>query len=219
MNGITWDACCQKAIQLLSKVGVNFCSRAKTVMGWHPTKLKKKDYGVPDRPDGTPGLRTMIASMPDFENEETRLQYVGRKLGIVVDRSPKYHPEVAGEGIEYSWGCAKGRYRYLPLQSKKGKAAFIAQVRTCLDPSDNLNLERIRKFARRQREYICAYHMLHVQEQERQQREMEGDGEGGDTPVTPKIIERYVKLFKSHRCIFDSEKGFLNAVVKESEAV
>ena len=51
-------------------------------------------------------LRTMIASMPDFENEETRLQYVGRKLGIVVDRSPKYHPEVAGEDIEYFWGCA-----------------------------------------------------------------------------------------------------------------
>ena len=47
----------------------------------------------------------------------------------------------------------------------------------------------------------------------------QGDGEGGDIPVTPKIIERYVKLFKSHRCIFDSEKGFLNAVVEEAEAV
>ena len=48
---------------------------------------------------------------------------------------------------------------------------------------------------------------------------VEGGGEGGDTPVTPKIIERYVKLFKTHRCIFDSEKGFLNAVVKEADIV
>mmetsp|Transcript_29437 Transcript_29437/g.53921 ORF Transcript_29437/g.53921 Transcript_29437/m.53921 type:complete len:237 (-) Transcript_29437:190-900(-) len=51
----------------------------------------------------------------DFINEETLLQYHGKMLGVLVDRSPKCHPEVAGEGIEYSWGCGKGKYRRLPL--------------------------------------------------------------------------------------------------------
>jgi len=29
----------------------------------------------------------------------------------MIDRMLKYHPELAGEGIEYSWGCAKNFYK------------------------------------------------------------------------------------------------------------
>jgi hypothetical protein len=32
-------------------------------------------------------------------------------LGVrKVERTPKWHPEIAGEGIEYDWGCGKGVY-------------------------------------------------------------------------------------------------------------
>jgi len=33
----------------------------------------------------------------------------------------KSHPELAGEGIEYSWGCTKGVYRWAKLSKKKAK--------------------------------------------------------------------------------------------------
>jgi hypothetical protein len=35
--------------------------------------------------------------------EEILLQ----SMGVLVDRTPKCHCELAGEGIEYSWSCAK----------------------------------------------------------------------------------------------------------------
>jgi hypothetical protein len=54
------------------------------------------------------------------------LQHVGHKLGVSVIITPKFHAEMAGEGIKYSWGVAKSLYRRMPLDSKKGKSSFKA---------------------------------------------------------------------------------------------
>ena len=56
-------------------------------------------------------LKSLMANCLDFEEEETLLQTMGRAMGVSVDRTPKCHCELAGEGIEYSWGCAKNSYR------------------------------------------------------------------------------------------------------------
>jgi hypothetical protein len=56
-----------------------------------------------------------MAECLDFANEESSLQYLGRQLGIRVDHSPKFHAEIAGEGIEYAWGYGKNLYRRKPL--------------------------------------------------------------------------------------------------------
>jgi hypothetical protein len=42
-----------------------------------------------------------MEQLSDFQDEETLLQYHGRMLGVKVDQTPKCHPEMAGEGIEY----------------------------------------------------------------------------------------------------------------------
>ena len=56
-------------------------------------------------------LRGLMLAQPDFIQEETLLQFHGRQLGVRVDRTPKCHPELAGEGVEYAWGFAKNLYR------------------------------------------------------------------------------------------------------------
>jgi hypothetical protein len=58
--------------------------------------------------DPETSVKMMMQRQMDFIEEETLLQYHGRQLGVVIDRTPKCHPEMAGEGIEYNWGCAKG---------------------------------------------------------------------------------------------------------------
>ena len=70
-------------------------------------------------------LNYMIQQCEDFVNEKSMLQHIGEKLGLVVDRSPKCTPEIAGEGVEYSWGCGKLYYRKQPMERKKGKKTFI----------------------------------------------------------------------------------------------
>ena len=39
------------------------------------------------------------------------------KIELIV--SPKYHPEIAGEGVEYVWGFIKKYYRSLSMKDKK----------------------------------------------------------------------------------------------------
>ncbi len=79
--------------------------------------------------------------------------YLGERLGVEVDRSTKSHPELAGEGIEYSWGRAKSVYQRSTLAQKKGKANFRLLVAGCLSTKDEpkkggLTTEMVRKFSR-----------------------------------------------------------------------
>ena len=60
-----------------------------------------------------------------FSEENTKLYYIGQKLGATVDRTPKCHPELVEEGIEYSWGSARSLFCMLKLKYKRGKANFF----------------------------------------------------------------------------------------------
>ena len=47
-------------------------------------------------------LKKMISLCLDYQSKETILNHHERFLNVVVDRTPKYHPEIAGEGVDYS---------------------------------------------------------------------------------------------------------------------
>ena len=55
----------------------------------------------------------------DFVNEEGSLQHVAKLLGVTVMLTPKCHPEMAGEGVEYAWAGAKNAYCNLALKDKQ----------------------------------------------------------------------------------------------------
>ena len=74
--------------------------------GFINPELKVKNYCEKSlKINGTinEGIRykEMKSNLPDFLNEKSRLEFYGDKLGVMVDSSPKYHPELAGEGIEF----------------------------------------------------------------------------------------------------------------------
>jgi hypothetical protein len=62
--------------------------------------------------------------------------YLGEWLGIEFDHLTKCHPEMAGEGIEYSWGRAKLVYQRAKLADKKGTENFQGLVLRCLSPEE-----------------------------------------------------------------------------------
>jgi hypothetical protein len=51
---------------------------------------------------------------------------------VKVDRTPKCHCKLSGEGIKYSWGCAKNFYQQQPISEKRKKENFWNTVRTCI---------------------------------------------------------------------------------------
>ncbi len=58
-------------------------------------------------------LKLLMSYCKDFEDEESLLQVNGREMGVLVDKTPKYHCKLAGEDIAYTWGCSKNYYQSL----------------------------------------------------------------------------------------------------------
>jgi len=156
-----------------------------------------------------------MGNCEDFEEEESLLQANGHELGVLVDRMPKCYCELAGEGIEYTWGCGKYYYRSLNLQNKRGKEKFWRSVTKCLE-REILTTERIRKFSQRARQYVCAYYKI-AQEQERQETEEQAQTVT-HLDASPIKVDKMVKLFKMHCCTLDFDTHFCKAAfIKQEE--
>ena len=168
-------------------------------------------------------LRYLLSECKDFKDEETALQYLGTQLGVTVDLTPKFHAELAGEGIEYCWAQAKSYYRRVPVSRKRGRENFKELVRECTSSQSVITKDRVEKFAARARAYICTYHHL---EQAREVPRPADDavliGVPANTDLpSPKQelllteIERLAKSLRGHRCALDFDRGFVNSVLKE----
>ena len=75
-------------------------------------------------------LPVLLSECADFIKEESLLQLNLRRLGVTCMHSPKYHCEIAGEGIEYSWKNAKVKYRRIKVKDKKLQICFARKCRS-----------------------------------------------------------------------------------------
>ena len=137
-------------------------------------------------------IDTVLGNLPDFKNERPALQHLVESRGHILLLSPKFHPELAGVGIEYSWGMSKQKFRReindeVPKHLHRNMVASM-----CTDKI--LTVQRVRRFARRTRDYCRAYLAL----------EKGGDIESKD------MIEKMKKICKAHRNILDMEPGFID---------
>ena len=157
-------------------------------------------------------LKEILSNCEDFQNDKTRLEITANSLGVLIERSPKCHPELAGEGIEYSWGCSKAYYRNLTLSQKKGYDNFRQSVRKSMS-KDVLSMERIRLFSKKARRYIVTYYTL----TRNKMNESTTDSSPSLCPTSVNLedIEKLVKKYKSHRCVFDTHKGLCYNMIQD----
>jgi hypothetical protein len=165
---------------------------------------KKNEFGIVDE---SLSLRHLMSMCPDFLNEEGMMEHIGKKLGVEVMLTPKCHAELAGEGVEYMWACSKGAYRNLALKEKRGKENFNESVRYCLSEKV-VSVERIRKFAKRARQYLIAYHAVDT-------GQVSPDIQQDCAKYGPIALEKLVGWFRTHRCAMDFAFKFVMAVVTE----
>ena len=159
-------------------------------------------------------LLATLSMQPDFENEVTLLQHYSEKRSIdggchiALIRSPKCHPELAGEGIEYDWGAAKKWYRRQPLVSKRSKKKFTETVKESLQ---KVTLDYRRSFSKRAREYMIAYQTVELYEN--------GEVETGNEEFksSAHIIDKVVGCRKSHRSV-SQDTGWLNKLLSTSKS-
>jgi hypothetical protein len=142
--------------------------------------------------------------------------------------TPKFHAELAGKGVHYSWAHAKAFYQRMPLSRKRGRDNFKQLVKDCTCPVHVLTKERVEKFASRARAYICTYHHLEQQHQLAAPATASTDKEDQNSSaaapsVSPKQellyteIERLMKAFKGHRCTRDFDRGFVDSELRNAK--
>ena len=139
-------------------------------------------------------IDSLIQSLRDFREEKTLLQLRAEEMGMSIVRSPKCHPECAGEGIEYVWGVSKNSYRRQPLERKKGKDNFIKVVRESAS-RDLITKKVARGCSARSRAFMLAYrarHLLLLDASEEIAEELR------DNPICFDLLDKCVKMFRSH---------------------
>ncbi|KAJ1449165.1 hypothetical protein M885DRAFT_573188, partial [Pelagophyceae sp. CCMP2097] len=103
--------------------------------------------------------REVLAACPDFKSECSLLFQLVMDRGHSIISSPKCHPEVVGDGIEYGWGHSKRMYRKgnvgneTEMRKNQRKRVFDSIS------ADSLPLERLMRFSRKAREYKPVYNV------------------------------------------------------------
>ena len=130
----------------------------------------------------------------DFKNEQTQMMYILNLLGVLLILTPKCHPEIAGRGVEYAWGYSKLRFRqdFNDAVAKNLKANVLKSL-----DREVLDINRIRKFARKAREYKLTYSLMFDM------------ADGGKEAAKKSDIEHITKVFKAHRSAMDADYGFI----------
>ena len=138
-------------------------------------------------------------------NEVTLLQFYAQELGVSLDRTPKCHPEMAGEGIKYAWALAKLKYRSSPIIEKRSKEKFRKLVAKSTNPLDNLNIQRVQSCSRKARSYMKLYRVI--------QSVLLGEKQKFNNHIllenTMKIYVKLKKKSKSHRSVLDRQMADL----------
>ena len=153
-------------------------------------------------------LHHLLSKCTDFLNEKSDLEHLCSDLStdtntITITFTPKFHCEIAGEGIEYAWGLAKKYYRRIPYREKRSFTQFVVSVKLSLS---KVSLDMSRRFSQKARSYMLGYH--------HQRKEK-------DSEVRVKVESSYDynekihKLYKSHRDISTTDFVFISEVIKE----
>ena len=191
--------------------------------GWlNPEALKlytadgKKDDASIDfslDPTGSKfSINRLMQFQSDFVNEVTLLQFHAKKLGVKIDRTPKCHPELAGEGIEYLWALAEFFYRQSPIEDKRTKEKFKRLVYKSTDCSSVLSISGARACSKK----ACSYMKLY--------KAFEDLPLSDDDKINNEkhsILEKTIKLYskmkkkcKSHRSVADMNVADVREIQK-----
>jgi hypothetical protein len=162
-------------------------------------------------PTGASDLSTslihLISGCSDFKKEENALRALGRECGILVDRMPKLHAELAGEGIEYMWAFMKGKYQRAPLEQKRTRDKFKALWFESAVVPKRYRKSRFES-SQQGRGHISAPTLLSHRRPWTRMRPKSSDHS------FTKRLNDYPKI-RGHRCALDFDWGFVEGSLKE----
>jgi hypothetical protein len=154
--------------------------------------------------DQSTSLVWLLSQCLDFKEEVSAIRKFGDDIGMRIEQTPKYHAEIAGEGVEYDWALGKNCHKRSPLSKRKTMAGFRKSA-TYAVGRENMTLERARGCARRARQYIVAYQWLKVNDNNPDALKDIQSNSIADVEA----VKRHLKPKKSHRGADWLDAGYL----------
>jgi hypothetical protein len=132
----------------------------------------------------------VLGSCPDFQAQRSAMDELLTHEGCILLMTPKGHPEIAGDGIEFDWGVSKKYFRKHNTCKPKNLTSL------CLESFKHVNRDGpngekryyVRRMARQSRRYLAAYESGQVEH--------------------PDVLKFMVE-HKTHRNILDQETALL----------
>ena len=134
-----------------------------------------------------------------------------------MDRSPKCHPELAGEKIEYLWALTKLHYHHSSFILKRNRESCLKLLYSCLDNDSVLNLQRAQSCSRQAKQYMLLYKAV------ANMSDSKDDGIDDSKLVkTPSVLESSINLYRQlqkrkikHRGVLDHQVSDIRVLENE----
>lgn len=101
--------------------------------------------------------KDVLSKQRDFLEETTLLEDMVSKRGHFLRPSPICHPEIAGQGVEYTWGMSKRYYRGMPERLENMHLAGRHMLWHVCEALAHVKPAHSRRFARKCESYKKAY--------------------------------------------------------------
>ena len=118
---------------------------------------------------------------------------------------PKFHCELAGEGIEYAWGVMKRIYRKQPMKVKRSSKGFQSLVWECVKAS---SINSAQLLSRKTRRYMMVHHHRRL--------ELKSENKSGAvSDWSHQKTEMFHKIYRSHRDVNIIDGVFISKMTRE----
>ena len=162
-------------------------------------------------PDGQLySLNHLISNCVDFKEEKSDQEHICTEISsnhthISVTFTPKFHCELAVEGIEYSWDVTKTLYHGIPYHQKCSFKKFAGCVHQFLS---KVSISIAHQFFQKSRSYMLGYHHQSVVNES-------DDSVLVKEESTFEYNEKIRKLHKSHQDASTTDFSFISTIIKE----
>jgi len=157
-------------------------------------------------------LTYLLSQCKDFKEQKTDLEQLCDEISCDIPNfvsvlfTPKFHCELAGEGIEYSWGASKRYYRRQPITMKRSSVNF---ERLMKDSINKVSTMMCRKFSRKARGYMLGYRHKQLQKEE----------VGEDIKESYEYNEKIHKMYRGHRDANCIDGAFIERVMLQCTSI
>lgn len=173
-----------------------------------PSEMKKRNIS---QISDANNLFLTLSRCPDFKHEQSAIHMMLEDEGFICLLSPKCHPELAGEGVEYCIGNTKMYFR------RKTNTTIASELKSnVLKAVNMINAKEATRmhYPRRCREYMRLYRKLS------EQLEQGADGKITEAALqqmpTFEKLEQMVRHQPTHRNIEELDRDFLRKTAEEN---